>query len=55
LLCYQEEIPKNVITKKGKNNTKNKKKKKQAKKVPNKAAENILEVFTQKPGVVDKM
>jgi hypothetical protein len=47
LLCYQEEVPKNVMTKKkGKSNTKNKKKKKQAKKVPNKAAENILEIFS---------
>ena len=44
-----------MITKKGKNNTKNKKKKKQAKKVLNKAAENILEVFSQKPGAVYKM
>jgi len=48
-------LPKNVITKKAKNNTKNKKKKKQAKKVSNKASENILEVFSQKPGAVCKM
>ena len=44
-----------MITKKGKNNTKNKKKKKQAKKVSNKGSKNILEVFSQKPGAVDKM